>query len=479
MMINVAGGSTAYLNPQFNPCRTINMYSVVDPTSKWGSGLASWPGAVLSDTKVVNGNTRALYALESTNQNFMFAVIGNTLYNYNHVLVGSPIGNIGSSSGYVGIDSNLHQMIFVDSINGWVYDLITNTFTQITAPGFPADPVDVTYLDGRLIVAQGTTNRFYISDEEDATSWNSLNFGSLTTDPEVLVAIKEKKRRIFVFGKQTTEVWFNAGSPGFPFVRDNNMVYNFGCVSAYGLADGQDFLIWVSRELNGNPAIRLSDGGSIIKVSDDAIEKRLQALTNIADVQAYIQKINGHTFAVFSWTTDDLTLFYDTDTKLWHELQMSDESRYFACCHTYFGNKHYVGSFNTPTIHEISDDYLDNNGDNIHCVRILPPVKLDDMHQIEIGRAELDCITGFAPQDTPANHQDADPVVYMSTSLDGGVTFGEPVTAATGKVGVYQKRVIWPPLGIYEKGCVIKLEHFNKTKFIMMALDLMVRKLGY
>jgi len=487
-MLNVAGGSSFYLSPQFNPTLTLNMYTVRDELSKWGSGLTAFPGSSLVNQNFINGYGRGQLAADSTNVDDMYVVIGNTILQYNTVLTPNAIGSLNSTTGYVAIDNNSHQFIFVDGVNGWLYDTgLSPSYQQITSANFPgntspANPIDVAYLDGRILVADGNSNRFYISQIDDisnSTGWQPNNYASLTTNPELLVAIREIKRRIFVFGRQTTEVWFNAGAGGFPFVRDNNMVYNFGAVTTAGVADGQDFLIWLSREKNGNPTVRLTDGGTIRKVSTDSIEKRLQALKNLNDCQAYIIKINGHIFCVFNFTQDNLSIFYDLETDEWQDLSMSDGSRYFGATHAYFQGIHYVTSYNNSSLYEVSDSYLSNNGDNIHCLRILPFIKGNDMRPVHIVKAELDCVTGTGLNATPQNINDADPQIYLSASVDGGYTYGNSVLAGVGKIGQYQRRVVWPPLGVFEKGCVLKLEHFNQTQLVMMGLDLEISAVGY
>ena len=98
--------------------------------------------------------------------NKVFRVTGST-----GLLVTSPIGTINTTSGYVGIDANQFQVIFVDGQNGWIWDTNTSLFEQITDPSFPALPIDVCYIDGFFIVASGGTNNFQLSMFNQGLVW--------------------------------------------------------------------------------------------------------------------------------------------------------------------------------------------------------------------------------------------------------------------------------------------------------------------
>ena len=58
------------------------------------------------------------------------------------------------------IEANTFQVIFVNGQNGYIWDTVALTFTQITDTAFPTSPIDVTFLDGFFIVADGGTNNF-------------------------------------------------------------------------------------------------------------------------------------------------------------------------------------------------------------------------------------------------------------------------------------------------------------------------------
>jgi len=163
--------------------RTINMFEFIDPLGKKPQSLLPTSGLVnqeVSFPSVGSGGFRAQFSFHdgTTSQNpIMFMVIGNTIYIISTSVRGGTATNlsptINGTTGYVGVDANTFQVIFVDGTNGWIYDIQTSTLVKITDPGFPTKPIDVTYLDGFFVVASGGTNNFQLSSFNNGLIWSS------------------------------------------------------------------------------------------------------------------------------------------------------------------------------------------------------------------------------------------------------------------------------------------------------------------
>lgn len=160
--------------------RTINMFEYIDPLGKKPKTLIPTSGIIdeqVSFPSVGSGGFRAQFSYKySTNTPIMICVIGNSVYRLSTSVAGSTavlLGTINGTVGYVGIDANQFQIILVDGTDGWIYDVQASTFQQITDPGFPTRPVDVTYLDGFFVAADGGTNNFYLSSFNNGLIWSS------------------------------------------------------------------------------------------------------------------------------------------------------------------------------------------------------------------------------------------------------------------------------------------------------------------
>jgi hypothetical protein len=160
--------------------RSVNVFEYHDPLGKKPKSLIYTSG--LSNTALnfqsAMGGFRAQYVFKGIE----YCIIGSTFLSINSSGVVAILGTlINSFSGYVGIDANTFQLIFVDGHNGYIWDTISNTFTIITDPAFPALPLDVCYLDGFFIVVNGNTNTFQLDTFNQGLIWGPDNNGSPTT----------------------------------------------------------------------------------------------------------------------------------------------------------------------------------------------------------------------------------------------------------------------------------------------------------
>lgn len=162
--------------------RTINLFEYIDPLGKKPKSLLPTSGLINEEVtypSVGSGGFRAQFSFHDGSDAqlpIMFEVIGNSLYINTTSISGSAasfIGNINGTTGYVGVTANTFQVMFVDGINGWVYDINTSSFVKITDPAFPLKPIDCTYLDGFGIVANGGTNNFQLSSFNNFLIWGS------------------------------------------------------------------------------------------------------------------------------------------------------------------------------------------------------------------------------------------------------------------------------------------------------------------
>lgn len=158
--------------------RSVNMFEYVDPLGKKQKSLINTSGLVNTNFPFTGatGGFRAQFVFKgrepagsTTNE---YCVIGNSVFRIDSSGSESLIGTITPAlTGYVGIDANTFQVIFVDGVHGYIWDTISSTFTQITDTSFPLEPIDVCYLDGFFVVANGNTNNFQLSSFNQGLIW--------------------------------------------------------------------------------------------------------------------------------------------------------------------------------------------------------------------------------------------------------------------------------------------------------------------
>lgn len=152
--------------------RSVNLFPYVDRLGKKPKVLL--PTSGLKNTGIVfSGATGGFRGTQFIFNAFMYSVIGQRVYRQDITLaplmINTPL--LTTAVGHVGIDANTFQIIFVDGQHGYIWDTTTNVWTQITDPAFPSNPIDVCYLDGFFIVADGGTNNFQLSSFNNGLVW--------------------------------------------------------------------------------------------------------------------------------------------------------------------------------------------------------------------------------------------------------------------------------------------------------------------
>jgi len=156
--------------------RTVNMFEYLDKEGKRSKVLLPTAGLINAnlDFGTESGGARASFVFN----NGIFNVFGASVYfttGATNSLTTLKIGTLSTNVGYVGIDANTFQVIIVDGEQGWIYD-INNPDAQlilITDPSFPIKPIDVCYLDGFFLVANGGTNNFQLSQINQGLIWGA------------------------------------------------------------------------------------------------------------------------------------------------------------------------------------------------------------------------------------------------------------------------------------------------------------------
>lgn len=156
-----------------NAERSVNLFEYLDADGKRPKSMLPTAGLLDSDLNLgaETGGARATFVFKDAIYNVygvsVFKTTGST-----GSLTTSLIGTLGTSVGYVGIDANTYQVIFVDGVSGYIWDTNASTFEQITDTGFPGAPIDVCYLDGFFLVAHGGTNEFQLSLINQGMVWS-------------------------------------------------------------------------------------------------------------------------------------------------------------------------------------------------------------------------------------------------------------------------------------------------------------------
>jgi hypothetical protein len=360
-----------------------------------------------------------------------YVVAGEKFYRLAANGTATELGDI-PGAGYVDMAGDEENIMLVSRGRGWYWN--GSTCQQITDEDFPGAEW-VESLDGYYIIGALGSGRFYISSNRNPAEWDGLDFASTEKYPDDLVGGIVANGEIFLFGKESFEVWFDSGDADFPLERSSAGFGDIGCLSRFGLAKADNSVFFLGHD----GVIYRLNGYQPQRISTHAIE---QAIDGYADKTCYAQTWNegGHKFVAF--TFDDNTWVYDIATQLWHERISFGLPNWRALFVIRAFDQWLVGDFYTNAIAELDPDEFAEFGDVLRSSATSPAVSKDNQ-RMTTSRVELVFEQGVGR----VSGQGSDPQVMLRFSDDGGRKWSSEKWRSMGKIGETTKRVVFNRLG--------------------------------
>lgn len=159
--------------------RSVNMFEYIDQLGKKPKSLINTSGLI--NTNSAFGTEQGGFRAQFTFKGSEYCVVGRSVFLIDNAGAIAVLGTLNTNSGYVAVDANTFQIIFVDGTDGYIWDTTTSVFATITDPSFPNNPIDACFLDGFFIVASGGTNNFNLSMFNQGLVWGPDNTGVQNT----------------------------------------------------------------------------------------------------------------------------------------------------------------------------------------------------------------------------------------------------------------------------------------------------------
>ncbi len=431
-MIPFVGPSYRLDLPKVDAQRSVNLYpSIVES----GNGkapviLRSIPGLV--ERYNLGASIRALIVVESR----FFAVAGDKFIELQQDGTFAVLGTLLTSIGNVSMTNGTQQLVIVDGQFGYVLTLATNVFAQITDTAFfPSSRAE--FLDGYFIFANVGTQQFQVSEIDDATIIDGLDFASSESQPDPIVGHLVDHSELWLFGSQSAEIWINSGGADFPLTRNRGAVIETGCVGPFAMCKTADTVVWIGQDQDGSGIVYAAKGYTPQRISTLAIEQLISTSTNLADATMWAYQQDGHSFVCINAPGLETTLVFDIESNQWHERAEFVDGEYTphrAKWHAYIWGMAHVGS-EAGKIYSFDRTSYTNAGDVLVRDRISPHQFGGDMQQIAFSLFELDIETGVTGE------------CMLRYSNDGAVSWGSFIRRSLGAVGRRETRVRWLRLG--------------------------------
>ncbi len=261
-----------------------------------------------------------------------------------------------------------------------------------------------------------------------STTFDPRDFATAEGSPDSLVGIAAVHRELWLFGRHTTEIWYNAGDPDQTFQRLNSAFVEYGAQG--GIATLDNTIFW----LGDDDVVYTANGYLPVRISTHEIEQKIKSATG--EALAWTYKDEGHGFYVLRY--EDCCLAFDTATGMWHERASFPGNTIPYTSHAYCYGKHLVGG--PGGVYEMSRSIYDEAGGVIEREFITPPVYTDETRTwARCPSLELLMETGKGL----TSGQGSDPQVMLQISDDGGRTWGNERWRSAGKLGEYTTRLRW------------------------------------
>ena len=443
--IGLVGPTYQQRSLPFNAQRTINFWPIFDQQGKEVSALYGTPGLELFGTAGAQGHRQAF----TSSNGRCFFVAGSTLYEVLADGSTASRGTLLSSIGNISMDENNVQLGICDGQRLYTLTYSNNTFAQVTDSDLPSSVGFLTVIDGYFVVVENDSGRFYISSLNDGTSWDALDFATAESNPDELRCGKNALGQLWLFGRNTTEIWTNTGASSFPFSRISGAVMETGIIAPHSVQDVDNSIFWLGRDVRGGGVVYRANGFIPQAISNEPINIAIQKATSIQDITSWTYQEDGHTFYALTGGGLETTLVYDISTQQWHERSFNDDgdlSPHLAQCVTYAFGKQLVGDRRNGNIYEMSLNYYDDAGEEIVSERTY--THISDMDQ-RIRYNALDISLESGVGNLTGDGQD--PLISMQLSVDGARTWSNWFTARMGRIGQYLTKVSFRRLGIAEQ----------------------------
>lgn len=445
-------GTSSYQSPTvpFSAQRCVNLYSSFAEAGSWSGFQLRTIAGVLFFGEAGSGINRGMVSMKEV----LYVVTGSSLFEVDSF--GTPVF-IGTVEGLkrVSMAHNGQKLcIVVPGGKAYVYDSNTSIFVEITDPDYSISD-SVCFKDGYYIFTKTGTNVFFNSALNDPLTFDSLDYGTAELMPDGIVGCHVGYDELYLFGKDTAEVFQNVGGAGFPFQRIPGASLEKGSHSKYGIIQWEEGIYFIGGGKNEKSSFWLTKGtNEPIKISTDAIDHELQKFEaeEIAESFAFTYSLDGYNFVGFTIRSINIpsrTFVYNVTASrfgrrnIWFEQQsgVSDNAwRVQDVVSVY--NKIVVSDSEDGRLGYLDSEVYTEYDESLIREKITSPFA-GDGSSFFLSSLELTIDAGRGL----ISGQGFDPKIEMDFSDDGARTWSSKFLRNMGKIGEYDKRVEWRRLG--------------------------------
>jgi hypothetical protein len=425
--IPFAVGTTSARNKKANNETLVNLFAeTLTPASKNSTALMGTPGF----TTLLTLPTFPILGTHIFKEE-LYAVTPTKVYKISALNVATEIGTVVfDSTQRVFLANNGIQMVICQG-DSYVYEPEAGTpFYILSDPDYLQSSM-VDFQDGYFIWLKEDSGIFFISDLY-STDIDPLEFASAEGSPDKIEGLVVAHRQLWLFGTETTEVWYNSGAADFPFTRIQGSFSERGCINKDTIVKTNNTIAYVGDDR----IVYIINGYTPSRISNEAIEYKLGQVEP-STLNAFQYAEEGHIF--YCLVIGDESFVYDMKTQMWHTRKSTEINRWRINDIKEAYAIRYCFDYEDGRVYQLSLDIGTENSVVIQRLAISAPLN-NSLGFFSVGSVQLDMETGISPIGE-------DDEITLEYSKDGGVSWSFKKSATIGKEGEFTHRAIWRRLG--------------------------------
>lgn len=326
-----------------------------------------------------------------------FAVSGTNLYELKADGTVTLLSSIlADDNQMVSMVSSPTQLLIASGGQMYVLTLGTNKLAPVIGNLGPVSLVG--YSDSTFFSLIANSQKFQISNLNDATAWDPASVFQVEQFPDNVLSMIVDHREVWLFGLRQTIPYYDAGTFLNPW-QPNGQFIEQGTVAQRSPVKLDNSIFWLGGDERGSGIAWRAQGYNPVRVSTHAVENIWQGYSTIADAIGYAYQDRGHSFWVLYFPTANATWVFDVATGIWHRRgAWSSTSGKFDAhhsrCHMFVFGKHLVGDWASGNIYDMNVAYLNDNGKEIRRIRRAPYISAE-LQWIRHNQLQLHADVGF------------------------------------------------------------------------------------
>jgi hypothetical protein len=428
-----------------------NMYAEFRPMGEKSQVIGrGFPGL---DLFVDFGDTPARGHLEVQQNSKLYVVHRATLWEINNAGVAVSRGTLLTTTGAVYMAHNGTQLMMVDGDEGYVFNVNTLAFAQITDVDFPDNPTSVTWT-GAYFVAGFDDGSFYIAT--DALVWDALDFATAEGDPDRLMRVFGDHGQLILFGDISTEFWAPSGGLDFPFSKLQGADAEWGLAARDSAVKFDNSVALLCKNRMGQVIVGKISGNNVEKISTPDLDTIINAYGTTIDAVGFSYLLNGHTMYQINFPSAQASWSYDGSTKIWSKRTSFGKTYHKAMRGTQYLSATVVSDADNGRLYRMNENTLTENGERIDA-EIIGEHWDNELEWIVIDKIRVDVEVGpdyaipgsltvwdgggtvWDDGATLWDYQEETPAqIMLQLSRDGGKSWGTEQWRSMGALGDYK-----------------------------------------